>query len=62
MIMAPGGGYLGGAGGTGLGMLDLANVAASTDEFFAQHDGYSVVHDQSNGNARFSGPLAHGKH
>ena len=30
-------------------MLDLANVAASTDDFFPQHDGYSVIHDQSTG-------------
>ena len=33
MIMSQGG-YLHGAGSAGLGMLDLANVAASTDDFF----------------------------
>lgn len=41
------GGYLASTAG-GLGMLDLANVAVSTDDFFSQqHDGYSVMHDQS---------------
>ena len=31
-------------------MLDLANVVNNSDDFFVQdHDGYSVVHDQSVG-------------